>query len=86
MTLSILLAGESELEDFQDSCLEYGYKISDFELSTTNTTKETNCIHPVTGTITITHKKSKKQKTYKVGHMSKWPSEFDLDLKNGYFE
>jgi hypothetical protein len=85
MVFNKFLAEESELEDFKNSCGAYGYKTTDFELSTESAPEKRNEIFPLKGTITIKHKPTDKSKTYKAGHGSKWASEFDEDLKTGFF-
>ena len=78
---------DSELQDFESSCKSCNVSPNDFKLEENNVTRSDagNGLFHSYGELKITHKQSKKNKTYKTGDGTKWPSEFDDDLKNRFF-
>jgi len=80
------MIGESEIEDFKNSILSRRLDQSDFELTKHEEPMRGVGVQPIKGNVTIKRKSSGKHKTYKAGHLSSWPAEFDQDLKRGIFD
>ncbi len=79
------MVDESEMEDFKKSISDIGLDVVDFEIKKQEDTMKGTEVQPITGTITICRKSTRKEKTYRAGHGSTWPVEFSDDLKNGIF-
>lgn len=83
ITRSLIMAGEGE--DYENFIKEFNHSLEDFDLKENNQTIRSNSISIVQGTITIKNKRTGKEKTYKAGQFSSWPSDFHNDLKQGFF-
>lgn len=75
---------KSEREDFRNSIKSVGLDPSDFELIEKEDLPS-GTIYRLTGTVTIRRRSNKREKTYRAGHGSSWPAEFDCDLKKKVF-
>lgn len=75
----------TEIDDFKQSCQHHSVDYNEFKLEEhdiTSTYAGNGLYHPH-GKVTIS--RNGKSMTYITGHSSKWPAEFDVDLKNGVF-
>lgn len=76
----------SELEDARNSCASTNKNFEEFTLKehdVSDIPADNGLFHSI-GKVTII--KDNKEKTYSTGYGSKWPADFDADLKAGYFD
>ena len=79
------MVGDSEKQDFYSSIKQHGFQENDFELTQQREPTSGTGIYAITGTVTIRCKPNEREKTYKAGHGSSWPSQFHDDLASGVF-
>jgi hypothetical protein len=76
----------TQLTDFNKILEKKGYLKSDFDLQEKDLTNyDVQHLYLIEGEVTVIRKFTKKEKTYKLGHGSVWPSDFEDDLKSGTF-
>ena len=75
----------SEWEDFKALLSAHGFSESDFDVKEVEDGPSTVEPSPNRGTLTITRKQNALSRTYRVGHMSEWLSDFEDDLIGGAF-
>jgi hypothetical protein len=80
-----MIAADSEMEDFNSAIEKAGYARDDFEVSGEDSFPDRG-VGPITGTVTVTYKKTGLQCTYKAGHGTAWVFGFENDLKTGAFK
>lgn len=85
MTNNFQTIHRSELDDFETSCQQYKLDPNSFQLQEHDITQTPagNGLHHPHGKITIS--RNGKSKTYITGNGSKWPAEFDDDLRASIF-
>jgi hypothetical protein len=77
---------DSELKDAA-AVQHSNYNDDDFTVTLTDDKSlPSTGIGPVTGSVTVMYNPSGKQRTYKAGHNSAWPAEFQQDLTNGFYK
>jgi len=79
------MVGDSEKQDFYFSIKSHGFQENDFELTQQRDPTSGTGIYAITGMVTIRCKPNGREKTYKAGHGSSWPSQFHDDLACGVF-
>jgi hypothetical protein len=86
MTIKYKTLDSSEIDDFRKSCKKYSVNYTEFKLEEheVNQIQTNDGFYYYKGKVTIS--KNNKSKTYNTGRGSKWPAEFDIDLKNGAFK
>ena len=80
-----MIIDDSEKEDFISAIRGRDLDPSDFELSEEEDPMKGRGVQPVTGRVIIKRISTGIEKTYKAGHFSSWPAEFEQDLKRGIF-
>ena len=80
-----MIISASEKKDFDNILQDAGFSVDDFEVIPHDTTAGGPGVHPITGTVNIRRTSNGKEKTYKAGHTSTWPTDFSTDLDQGYF-
>ena len=76
---------DSEFKDYQLELESFGYSIDDFELTSQEDPPPSHGMHITTGTVTVKHHVSGKERTYQAGHATAWVAEFANDLKDKAF-
>ena len=89
----MVLITDSERQDFERVILEAGLSIGDFALKEKQDEFPTAGVAPRTGTVTVTYvpttldsRTAFTTRTYRAGHDSAWPAEFERDLKSKVFK
>jgi hypothetical protein len=73
-----MLIDDSEKEDFENAILEKGLDVSDFEVTEQQDPMQGAGVQPITGTVKILRKSTRRGKTYAAGHGTSWPADFAL--------
>jgi hypothetical protein len=76
---------DDEKQDFSSSCNRYGYRVSDFRV----TSQEHLSAQPLAQInleVKVFHLLSKTTRVYKGGHSSHWTYDFEQDLARGLFK
>lgn len=77
---------DSEIEDYEAAICGAGLKVEDFELKEADHTPlHSGEMVAINGSVTVTHKKTAKSLVYGTGHGSRWPFEFEMDLRAGKY-
>jgi hypothetical protein len=76
---------DDEKQDFSASCNRYGYRASDFCL-TSREFRSGQPLERIDLEIKVFHLPSKTTRTYKGGHSSHWTYDFEQDLSRGLFK
>ncbi|MCE0721827.1 MULTISPECIES: hypothetical protein [Legionella] len=74
------------LDEYKDILSRYGYDENDFELTEKDETDYTQDPYFTVGKVSIRCKSTDITKTYNTGHSSIWPTDFEDDLRVGYFK
>ena len=81
------IVDETEIQDFHQALTTSRRSIEDFELVENEQSPENQIGgSAVTGTVTITNKKSGRAHSYKAGMGTTWPVDFQDDLLSGEFD
>jgi hypothetical protein len=80
-----MLIDDSEKEDFENTILEKGLNVSDFEVTEQRDPMRCAGVQPMTGTVKILRKSTRREKIYTAGHGTSWPADFSDDLDHGLF-
>ncbi len=81
-----MVVDKSEREDFENSILEQGHKVIDFELIEQEDPIQGAGVKVISGHVTIRRKSTGTAKSYNAGHGSSWPAQFSSDLRLGFFD
>jgi hypothetical protein len=76
---------QDELDDARTLLAENGFTSDEFEI-TQHPDSSAPFTASVTGTVTLTRKSNRANKTYEAGDGSVWLAEFETDLKSGLFD
>lgn len=82
---------DTEIETFKRILAEYGYTNDNFELTTRQVRYPARraggptAVGPIAGYVTVKHRKTGIEYTYKVGHFDAWVVEFENHLKTKAF-
>ena len=80
------LIDDSEMDDFDSALLTAGFRVDDFSVVDLEDDPPANEQQPTTGTVTVHRISTDEAITYTVGQLSKWVTEFKLDLHEGKFD
>ena len=77
---------DSEMEDFNRILADHGYSNDSFELIPhEDPLPASGDIAPITGHVTVKHRESGIERTYKAGHLTTWVPDFTNDLTSNVF-
>ena len=72
----------TEMEDFNRILAQHAYTKDDFELTGQEDPHPAGGgVAPITGHVTVKHRESGVERTYKAGHGTAWVVEFENDLR-----
>lgn len=79
------LLNDSERQDFAAVVLQFGYSLSDFELTECEDKPLTYPLYVITGTVTVRRRSTGVARTYRAGNATAWLADFEADLRGRIF-
>ncbi len=80
------LLHDDELRDYRAALRKYSLRAIDFRLEEGKSEgSEDGSVGSPTGTVTVTYKAAGTSRQYATGQGSKWPRQFERDVRNGAF-
>lgn len=81
-----MIIGKDEMDDFYESINRNRFDRDDFKINDDDISKPNqDGTYDQKIKIMVTRKSNGKQKNYQGGHLTKWNSDFDDDLRSGFF-